>query len=276
MEMNSLVFPVLSLGGLGVVFGLLLGYASKKFAVEVDERVPLVREALPGANCGGCGFAGCDAYADAVVNEGAAANKCPVGGAACSAKIAEIMGVTVDSSEPKKAYVKCQGSCGKAKEKYEYYGATSCIDAANAPGGGSKSCTYGCLGLGSCVGVCAFDAIHVVDGIAVVDEEACVACGACINICPKSVIELAPMSKKVRIACNSHDKGLEVKNVCSTGCISCGLCVRNCPSEAITMVNNLPVIDYDKCTQCAVCVAKCPTKAIANLNEKLETKAANA
>lgn len=272
---SSILYPVLSLGGLGILFGVLLGYASKKFAVEVDERVPMVRSALPGANCGGCGFAGCDAYADAVVNAGAKPNGCPVGGATSAAKIAEIMGVTVDTSEPKKAYVKCQGTCDKAKEKYEYYGAMTCVDAANIPGAGSKSCTFGCMGLGSCVQVCAFDAIHVVNGIAVVDEDACTGCGACVNICPKTVIELTPVSKKVRISCNSHEKGLEVKNACSVGCISCGLCVRNCPSEAITMVNNLPVIDYDKCTQCGVCVGKCPTKAIANLNTKVESEAVN-
>lgn len=267
MDLNNLIYPVLSLGGLGIVFGALLGYASKKFAVEVDPRVPQVRDALPGANCGGCGFAGCDAYADAVVNGGAAPDKCPVGGATSSSKIAEIMGVTVDTSEPKKAYVKCQGTCNNAKEKYEYYGAMTCVDAANIPGAGSKECTYGCMGLGSCVQVCMFDAIHIKDGIAVVDEEACTGCGACVDICPKSVIELTPVSKKVRISCNSHDKGIAVKNACAVGCLSCGLCVRNCPVEAITMVDNLPVIDYDKCVQCGVCVGKCPTKAIANLKK---------
>ncbi|BDR86331.1 RnfABCDGE type electron transport complex subunit B [Clostridium tetani] len=275
MDLNNLIAPVLSLGGLGIIFGALLGYASKKFAVEVDPRVPQVRDALPGANCGGCGFAGCDAYADAVVNAGASPSGCPVGGAACASKIAEIMGVTVDTSEPKKAYVKCQGTCNNAKEKYEYYGAMTCVDAANIPGAGSKQCSYGCMGLGSCTQVCLFDAITIEGGIAVIDEEKCTGCGACVDICPKAVIELTPMSKKVRIACNSHDKGISVKNSCAVGCISCGLCARNCPVEAIEMVDNLPVINYDKCVQCGICVKKCPTKAIANLkkDQKVAPKA---
>src|SRR3712207_4280818 len=232
----------------------------------------MVREALPGANCGGCGFAGCDAYADAVVNGGAAPNRCPVGGAAAAAKIAEVMGVKVDESEPKKAFVKCQGTCSNAKEKYEYFGSMTCIDAANAPGAGSKECSFGCLGLGSCVEACMFDAIHIKDGIAVVDEEACVGCGACVSTCPKSVIDLIPVSKNVRISFNLHDKGLEVKNACATGCISCGMCARNCPKEAITMENNLPVINYENCVSCGICANKCPTHAIVNLRKKPEPK----
>ncbi|GAA0721968.1 Fe-S cluster domain-containing protein [Clostridium malenominatum] len=270
----DLLYPVLSLGGLGVVFGLLLGYASKKFAVEVDPRIPLVRAALPGANCGGCGFAGCDAFADAVVNGAAKVDGCPVGGAGCAAQVAEIMGITADTSEPKKAYVKCNGNCNSAKEKYQYYGAMTCIDAANIPGEGSKQCTYGCLGLGTCVAACPFNAIEIVDGVAVIDEETCTGCTQCVAVCPKSVIEMTPVSKKVRVACNSREKGLAVKNACSVGCIACTICVKNCPEQAITMIGDLATIDYDKCTQCNICVTKCPTKAIVNLNGKVEVKEA--
>lgn len=265
MAINDILFPIVSLGGLGLTFGVLLGYASKKFAVEVDERVPKVRECLPGANCGGCGFAGCDAYAQAVVSGDAPANACAVGGAAVAEKIGSVLGISVEESEPKVAFVKCKGDCQSAKDKYEYYGVMDCRQATVAPGGGAKACDFGCVGLGSCVGVCQFDSIHIKDGIAVVNEDTCTGCNACVQICPKSVIELVPASKGVRIACNSKEKGKTVRDNCSKGCIGCTICARNCPEKAITMVNDLPVIDFDKCTQCKVCVAKCPSKAIVNL-----------
>lgn len=266
--MNSLIYAIISLGGLGLIFGLILGYSSKKFHVEVDERVPLVRECLPGANCGGCGFAGCDAYAQAVVDGKAEPNCCTVAGSTAAEKIAKIMGSNVSIVEPKVARVKCKGTCDKSKQKGIYYGSQSCLDAVNIPGSGQKSCEYGCLGFGSCVSACKFDAIHVVNGVAVVDDKLCVGCGACVNICPKNLIELLPASQKIYVSCNSHDRGMEVKRNCSAGCIGCTLCAKNCPKDAITMVNNLPVIDPEKCVQCGICVQKCPTKVITSLKKK--------
>jgi len=265
MNYDNLIYPVLSLGGLGVIFGLLLGYANDKFKVEVDERIPLVREALPGANCGGCGFAGCDAYAEAVVNNTAKPNKCTPGGAVTIEKISNILGIVTEASEPTTAYVKCQGNCNVAKEKYLYQGIQDCNQAVINSGGGSKACEYGCLGLGSCVKVCQFNALEIVDGIARVIEENCVSCGACVGACPKGLIEITPQQSRVRIQCNSKNKGKEVMDVCSVGCITCGLCVKNCPENAITMTNNLPIIDYSKCTNCGTCVIKCPKKTIEDL-----------
>lgn len=262
MEINSIIFPIISLGGLGLVFGVGLGYASKKFKVEVDERIPLVKDCLPGANCGGCGFAGCEAFAQAVVEGNAPANGCVVAGASAAEKIGAVLGVEVSATEPNKAFVKCGGNCSSAKKSGAYYGLRDCNEAAVIPGGGDKSCSYGCLGLGSCVKVCQFDAIHVVDGIAIVDEEKCTGCGMCAKTCPKHVIEIKPVSATIKVQCNSKDKLKDVKEVCSVGCIGCGVCSKLCPSGAITMENNIPVIDKEKCTLCMTCVQKCPTKAI--------------
>ncbi|MFD3157149.1 RnfABCDGE type electron transport complex subunit B [Haloimpatiens sp. FM7330] len=260
--MNNLIFAALSLGGLGLIFGLVLGYASKKFHVPVDERVPKIKDCLPGANCGGCGFAGCDAYAQAVVDGNAAPNCCSVGGPEAAEKIGEIMGITVEDSEPVKAFVRCIGTCESAKRRGTYYGNMDCREASVIPGGGTKSCSFGCLGLGSCVEACQFGALSIKDGVAVVDESKCTGCGACVKACPRNIIELKPVSEVIRVSCNSKDKLKAVKDVCDSGCISCGQCVRNCPNDAITFENNLPVVDKDKCTLCMTCVQKCPTKVL--------------
>lgn len=265
----NLIFCALSLGGLGILFGCILGYASKKFNVPVDEKVTKIRECLPGANCGGCGFAGCDACAQAIANGTAPANSCTVASADATAKIGLIMGVKVENEEPKKAFVKCSGTCESAKIKGEYYGNMDCQEAVIIPGSGVKACSYGCLGLGSCVKACKFGAMSIKDGIAHVDEDKCTACGACVKACPKGLIELKPISEVIRVNCNSKDKLKAVKDVCDAGCITCGQCVRNCPTQAITMENNLPVVDKDKCTLCMTCVQKCPTKVIRANNGKI-------
>lgn len=271
MDINSIVFPIVSLGGLGLVLGAGLGYASKKFKVEVDERVPQIKDCLPGANCGGCGYAGCEAFAQAVVEGNAPVNGCAVGGASAAEKIASIMGVDAGSSEPNKAFVKCAGTCTTAKKSGEYYGYRDCKEAAVIPGGGDKACSFGCLGLGSCTKVCQFDAIHIVDGIAMVDEEKCTGCGACANACPKSIIEIKPVSEIIRVQCSSKDKLKAVKDVCSTGCMGCGVCARLCPNGAIVIEGNLPVIDKEKCTLCMTCVQKCPAKIIKAFGSKVES-----
>lgn len=274
MDISNLIAPVVSLGGLGLVFGTLLGYANSKFKVEVDERIPMVRNCLPGANCGGCGFAGCDAYAEAVVNGTAPLNKCNPGGADATLKISEILGVKAEVSEPKVAYVRCKGTPQVAKEKYNYVGLLDCRSAAVTPGGGSKACGAGCLGLGSCVKACEFDAIHVENGVAVVDESKCVACGSCVVACPKTLIHLVPKKSKVRVTCNNTNKGKEVMDACDVGCIGCGICAKNCPKEAIEIVNNVPVFDYSKCVSCGICANKCPKNSIDNLKKPVLKKEA--
>ena len=186
MDINSILFPVLSIGGLGLVFGAGLGYAGKVFAVDEDPRIGQVTECLPGANCGGCGFPGCGGLAAAIVAGEAPVNGCPVGGAKSAAAISEVMGVTVEEKEREVAFVKCGGTCDLSANKYQYFGMSDCGMASQLAGGGAKGCSYGCLGLGSCVKACAFDAIHIVNGVAVVDDEKCVACGKCVKACPKS------------------------------------------------------------------------------------------
>ena len=257
----NILNSVLVLGILGLIFGLILAFASKKFAVEIDERVEKILIALPGANCGGCGYPGCGGLANAIVEGKVGINGCPVGGAECSAKIGEIMGITASQGEKEVAKVICRGNCNVAKNKYEYQGITDCRSAA-VLNGGSKDCRYGCLGLGTCVEYCAFGAISIVDGIAVVDENKCVMCGKCINVCPKALIVRKPQKQKVVVECNSKDFGKVVKQKCTSGCIGCGMCVKACPSEAIIFENKIAKIDYSKCTQCMACVAKCPAKVI--------------
>lgn len=260
--MNGIVLAAIVIGVTGLLIGLLLGIAAKKLAVEVDERVLLVRDALPGNNCGGCGYPGCDGLADAIVKGEAAVNACPVGGAPVAEAIGSIMGIQADAGEKKVAFVKCNGTCDKTTVKYNYYGIADCKKAITAPGEGDKSCSYGCMGYGTCVRACAFDAIHIVNGIAQVDEEKCVACGKCVTECPKHLIELLPYEAKYRVKCSSKDKGKDVKAACEVGCIGCGICVKQCEFDAITLENNLAYIDQTKCTKCGKCAAKCPSKII--------------
>lgn len=250
------------IGAIGIIIGVLLGIASEKFKVEVDEKEILVRDELPGNNCGGCGYAGCDGLAAAIAAGEAAVSACPVGGPDVADRIAAIMGVESSSAEKKTAYVKCKGTCEKAALQYRYYGIGDCRKITAVPGAGEKACRYGCMGYGSCVKACEFDALHVVDGVAVVDKEKCVACGKCVAACPNNLIELIPYKSRFRVQCASHDKGKDVKAKCANGCIGCTICTRQCPFEAIAMDNNVAVIDYGKCKNCGKCAAKCPAKII--------------
>jgi len=264
MDITSILYPVLSVGGLGVVFGAGLGFAGKVFAVEEDPRIGQVLECLPGANCGGCGYPGCGGLASSIVAGTAPVNACPVGGAAAAEKIAAVMGLEAGSSEKMVAHVACKGTCDKAKSKYEYFGMSNCTMASQLAGGGSKGCSYGCLGLGSCVDACAFGAIEVVDGVAVVDEEKCVACGKCVAACPKHLIALKPESKKTVVNCSSKDMGKTVIANCSVGCIGCKICEKECKFDAIHVENNIATIDYTKCKDCGLCAMKCPKNVIFN------------
>lgn len=262
MDIMSVITAAAVVGIVGIIAGILLGVASEKFKVEVDEKEVLVREALPGNNCGGCGFPGCDGLACAIAKGEAKADACPVGGEEVANKIREIVGGEDGQSRKMVAHVKCAGDCNKAKDAYEYVGPKDCKLAANAPGGGPKSCAYGCLGFGSCIKACQFGAISMVDGIAVVDKDKCKSCGKCVVECPRHIISMMPYDAEVVVDCNSKDFGKDVKASCQVGCIGCGMCQRNCPAGAITVENNLAVIDYDKCTNCGTCKEKCPVKII--------------
>lgn len=261
MDISTIILPVGILGVIGAIFGVVLSIASKVFAVEVDEKVEEVRSVLPGANCGACGFPGCDGLAQAIAEGRAPVTSCPIGGAPVAELIAGIMGANADGMEREVACVMCQGSCEKAKDKYSYNGFVDCRLISDFQKG-SKSCAYGCVGGGTCVGVCDFDAIHIVDGIAVVDKEKCVACKKCIEICPKMIIDLIPYKSKTEVKCKSNDSAKDVRVNCSVGCIGCKLCEKSCPKDAIHVENNVAKIDYEKCVNCGICVSKCPTSAI--------------
>lgn len=258
----EIIYPALTLGGFGMLFGVLLGYASKKFEVQVDPKITEIRGVLPGANCAGCGYTGCDAYARAVFEEGADPTLCSVGGPKVAKEIGAILGVSVKAKEKMAAFVKCNGGCSKSKNKPQFEGAKNCQEAFAMMNDETTGCKYGCFGLGSCFTACKFGAIIIEDGVARVDEEKCTNCKACIKACPQNLIESVPVAKQVRVRCNSLDAGKIVRQNCSVGCIACKICEKNCEYDAIHVNDNLAAIDYEKCTQCNVCATKCPTKAI--------------
>lgn len=262
MEMTGILVATLIVGGVGLFVGLFLGVAGIKFKVEVDEKEEAILGVLPGNNCGGCGYAGCSNLAAAIAKGEAAVNACPVGGEKVGKLVADIMGVEAEASARQVAFVQCKGDCDKAKVDYEYTGIEDCRMLSFVPGGGAKSCNYGCLGFGSCVKACPFDAIHIENGIAVVDKEKCKACGKCIAVCPKNLITLIPYDAKHVVACSSHDKGPVTMKACEVGCIGCQLCKKNCPADAIIIEDFNATIDQEKCTGCGTCKEKCPKKAI--------------
>ncbi|MDR1665147.1 MAG: RnfABCDGE type electron transport complex subunit B [Clostridiales bacterium] len=260
--MSTILLSVLALGGMGLLFGVGLSYAGIMFKVEEDPRLGEIKDALPGANCGGCGYAGCAALAEAILAGTAAPNACPVGGEASAKAIGAILGVEVTVQERQCAFVKCGGDRNKSSFRYTYQGLNSCGAAMQLAAGGAKNCAYGCLGGGSCEAVCAFGAISMVNGIALVDNEKCTACGKCVKECPKKIIELAPYKNKTRVACSSRDNGKTVRANCTVGCIACKICEKNCEYGAVHVNELLAAVDYEKCTQCNVCAEKCPMKCI--------------
>jgi len=259
--MTEILFPALAVGAIALVLGGLLAFASIVFKVETDEREEQIGEILPGANCGGCGYAGCSAFAKAIVTEGADITRCNLMTDEKLAQICDIMGVSAGKKVKVVATVRCKGTCGVAKDKFEYYGAPDCITAAQL-GGGAKACDYGCLGLGTCVEKCAFGAISIEDGIAVVDKSKCVGCGACARVCPKGVIAMIDAKISAVVKCNSSEKGAVVRNLCDAGCIGCKICEKKCEYDAIHVEDNLARVDSSKCSACGECVNACPKKII--------------
>lgn len=258
---EAILTPVIILSILGLAAGIMLSLAAKFMAVEVDDTVVKLREELPGANCGACGYAGCDEYAAKVAEGEAAINLCTPGGASVAAKLAEIMGVESGSVDAKKAIVRCCGTYDTSEYKMDYQGPTSC-EACSIYYQGRRSCAVGCLGYGDCKNVCKFGAIKIENGLAIIDPELCTGCGACVKKCPSQLITMVPKQSTVYVACSSNDKGAQTRKVCKVGCIACMRCEKTCRFDAIHVKDNLASIDQSKCTGCEECVEVCPTKCI--------------
>lgn len=252
--------PALILLVLAMLFAIALAYLGKKLAVSRDERIDQIRDCLSGANCGACGYAGCDGFATALVEGKAELSSCNATSKEKKEEIAEILGLT-DTGEATKVVVCCHGG-QDAKDKYDYVGYGDCR-SMELLAGGRKQCAWGCLGTGSCVDACQHHAVTVKQkGYSEVSLSKCISCGRCISVCPKKIIKRIPASATYYVACSNHQKGKEVRELCTKGCIACGLCVKQCEVGAITIVDNLATIDYTKCINCGKCAAKCPQRCI--------------
>ena len=265
--MSGIIIATVILAVIGILIGIALVKAGLLFHVEVDQKEIDVRAALPGNNCGACGYAGCDAMAAAIAKGEAPANGCPVGGAPVAEKIGEIMGVDAEAEEKKAAFVRCNGTCENTGVRANYVGIKDCRSALYG-GVAVGDCDYGCLGYGSCVQVCPEDAIRIENGVAVVNRDKCIGCGLCAKECPRGLIELVPISKTTIVRCMNRDKGPAVRKACKTGCIACGICERQCEHDAIHVDNNVAHVNYDNCVMCGKCVEKCPAHIIMDLGGK--------
>ncbi len=259
-----MLYAIATLAGLGLLFGLGLGLASKKFAVEVDPRIDDILELLPGSNCGGCGLAGCSAYARAIVEQDADCGLCAQVDPDGLAQIGKIMGQTVEAREPVMAVIHCGSTYNETRMRYNYHGLRDCKAAHLAfAGAGFLACEDGCYGLGSCARACQFDAIEVLGtGAVVVNPDKCTGCGACVAVCPKDLIELIPRSAKVAVLCNTHLKGKNAKAICDVGCISCQRCAKKSDNESIVMEDNVPVVNYAIEAENEEVAGVCPTFVI--------------
>ncbi len=260
-NIESIIWAVVWFAVLGGALGLLLAIAAKVFAVKVDPRVTEISEILPGANCGGCGYAGCQALAEAIAAGEAKPSACVAGGGELAIEIAKIMGVEAEIPVRMRAQVMCSGTAEYAKKKYIYEGASDCYSATKL-GGGDKLCPNGCIGLGTCASACVFDAIKIENGVAAVDFEKCQACGMCDEACTKNNIRMIPFDSTHWVGCMSVDKGAKTRSYCEVGCISCRRCEKACTHDAIRVNDFVAAIDYDKCTMCGDCVDACPRKII--------------
>ena len=268
---GSIIWTIAVLSGLGLLLALLLYLLAKKFKVEEDPRIDEVEKVMPGANCGGCGFAGCRAFADSAVKAPNLDNHyCPVGGNDVMKQVAAILGYEVKEKAPEVAVVRCNGTCENRPRTNTYDGVQSCKVKA-ALYAGDTACAFGCLGCGDCAAACQFGALSMdpATGLPVVDEEKCTACGACVKACPKAIIELrpkGPRGMKVYVSCVNKDKGPVAKKACAAACIGCGICAKTCTHDAIVVENNIAYIDASKCKLCRECEAMCPTGSIIGLN----------
>ena len=269
--MSTILLAVIVLGSVGLVFAIIIYGVDLKFQVIEDPRIDQVVEFLPGANCGGCGFAGCRNFAEAIVKAGNMdALFCPVGGNAIVKDISAVLGIEAVERAPQVAVIRCNGSLANAPQKIKYDGVSRC-SFAHTLSSGETGCPNGCLGLGDCVESCQFDAMYMdkTTGLPVVIEANCTSCGACVKSCPRKIIELrnkGPKSKRIFVSCVNTEKGAISKKNCAVACIGCGKCVKACPHDAITLVNNLAYIDFEKCKLCRKCVTECPTGAILEIN----------
>jgi len=259
--MEQILIPVLTLGILGLLFGIGLAVASRRFHVDVDPRFEKISALLPGSNCGSCGKAGCFGFAESLLTSEGDIDKCRVAGLANKESIAQILGRKLEKRSKLTARLRCNGGT-KVKDKFIYAQIQDCA-AANLVMGGQKECVFGCLGFGNCQRVCPFDAIRMSkERLPVIDDDKCKACGKCVIACPKKLFVLSPVDSPVYVACSSHYGGKDVRAVCPVGCISCKLCEKSCPCGAIQVIDNLARIDYKKCTSCGKCVDACPRKTI--------------
>ncbi len=267
----TLIYTVLTISAIGVAAAVILYFVARKFYVYEDPRIEEVEKELPSANCGGCGFAGCHAFADAIVTSNSLEGKyCPVGGADVMSKVAKVMQLESIAQTPRVAVVRCNGTCEYRPKTSHYEGAKKC-SIASMSFGGETGCQYGCLGFGDCEVACDFDALHMnpVTGLPEIDDTKCTACGACVKACPKLLIELRKKNlkdRKIYVACRNTEKGVVAKSACSVACIGCSKCFKECQYDAITIENNLAFIDSDKCKLCRKCVVVCPTNSILEIN----------
>jgi len=256
------VYPILIFAAMGIVFGVLLVVISKVFAVKTDSRVKEITAALPGANCGACGYAGCADYADAIVNKGAAMSACLPGGGGAATAIGEIMGVSVSAAAKQVPVLHCNGTCTVTKQRFHYDGIQTCAGAKRFYGG-NGTCAWGCLGYGDCAAACENDVISFVDGVLHFAIEKCVSCNKCVNVCPNNLIEMRPDTKrKVDVLCSSQDKGKVAMQTCQNSCIGCMKCKKVCKFDAVHVVNVHAEINYTKCKNCGLCVKECPRGCI--------------
>ena len=261
----DILLAVAVLGIPGILLAVVLVLASHFMAVEEDETAKALRECLPGANCGACGYAGCDEYAKALAAGGVKANLCIPGSTDAAEKLAGILGIEVEAPLDLVAVLSCNGVCGATEEKYVYDGITTCQGAALLYAGPSN-CTYGCIGCGDCAKGCPQHAIHIADGIAHIDSSICIGCGICAKACPKGLIQLVEQHIQTVVACKNQDKGAVARKSCSNACIGCKKCEKVCPNGAIVVQNNLATIDYSKCNGCGICVENCPVHCIKTVN----------
>ncbi len=257
-----ILLPTVLLLGIALICAIVLTVSSVFFEVKEDEKLSLIRDCLPGANCGACGYSGCDGYAKALAeNPDTASNLCIPGGDSTAKAVADVLGIEATDVVERVAYVACNGTCDVVDKKYEYQGIKTCR-TANMSYQGDRFCNFACLGYGDCVKVCPRDAISIENGIARIDPKKCIGCGICTRECPNGIIHLIDDTSRVVVECSNHDKGAATRKACSNGCIGCMKCEKTCQFGAIKVIDDLATIDYSLCTGCGACVEVCPVKCI--------------